>query len=286
MARRENALETRGFAEMQVGRSSQLERAVFRAVGVFELLEQRAVRRRLHLGGRAPRHCHTATSAAAGCCGEAGNCHRAVETRGILFKLQRTVGLDRHRPIGRIEPKPHLDAVVADLACRKAITVPLAGSRKAALALRRPEQRAQLTSEPKSLKAKTRAARAISQNDARVFDGDLVDQKLVGIESDANRRQFGGAIGCRPRDAELRGADSAAHKRSQRELGVDHLDLDLRLRRAAKLDTAQHHARRWKQTHIDRAADANRLTGKARCLAFERGAILRPVDKMRTDQRR
>src|ERR1041385_6149454 len=126
----------------------------------------------LHLGARAPRHRDAAAPIGAGDRGKARNRQRALEARRIIVKFLRTVRLDRERTVRRVEPEADLDAVLADLARRKAIAVSFARRREPALAFRRAEQRAQFAAKPETLERKTCAAHAVVQRDTRILDRD------------------------------------------------------------------------------------------------------------------
>jgi hypothetical protein len=90
----------------------------------------------------------------------------------------------------------------------------------------------------------------------------------------------------RARHAQLGRAVFAPHQRSERELDME---LACAARTAAprrRSRPAERQRRDREDADIDRAGDADRLAGEPGRLGLEGRAILRPIDKMRPDQRR
>ena len=292
LPRREHALEARVLAEAQFRRTGQTDRALVRAVLIFELFEQRLRGRGLHLRAGAPRHRDLAAPFRAPDGGGTRQCERAVEARRIVFQPQRALGLDRERMIGRVDAEPHLHgAVITEAARAGAIAVALAARDETALAFRRSEQRTHIALEPETLQRGLRAARAVRQAQAPVFDVDFFDLEAVGLEAELRPRQSSLPLAPMPSETSgpaMRNSEARTSPRMSEPSASSAWSSRARTCGCAAGPTSTCPSVIAGVGRMRRSigtADAHRLPGELGRFGLEIRPVLFPVDKMRPDQR-
>src|SRR6185312_7822782 len=255
----QHTLEVRLHAEFEIRGAAELDGLLVRTVLEFDLLHQRAGRRRLDLAAYAPGLRHR-TCALLSDADRPRQFQRAVETRRALRERQRAVAFDTERMADRVDVEMKLErAVFAEAADGKTIRIKIAADLESALAFDRPKQRAYVAIEPHIIQHHGAAVGGIVQRDRTVLNAELVDRQRVGIEIDRDRRRPHVAgfveteVNLRPGDVHFRGTPLATHQRPQPEFDAERAGAQLILARRADRDVMQNEPRRRQQPRVDRA---------------------------------
>jgi len=222
LARREACRGLRPGAEAHGRRPVEPRRPGVRPVHEGKVVECRAGRRGLELGGRPPRRGDRGGAVRERGSGGARHRHGSFETRRAAVRPPGSLGIERERRGRRVDGEVQLDpAIVAAMAAVQPERRGAARRREGAVALERTEQRPHFAGEAQILERDAAAIGGVSEDDAALSHAEMVDADAIGIEPERRHRRLDLAVpaelqrGLDALERQLVHPDVAAHQRAE-----------------------------------------------------------------------